>query len=364
MSHLSILQWLPNEIIAQIVESAPRTDKALLCRVSQLFQELALPILNRDITVRLDRSRNLEALFSAMIQHPGRANAVRSLTLIHESSDPHLESDYYDLFISFTKSLQHLEYLSIRDRCAGAPGSPCVYSCLDFLALSHILTCCMDLRSSEHINNITLHFLARHPGLTRVRLWHYQLPKPSDWTWNHTLLPNVRHYQGSASFLPALTTQSLQEVLLNWWAVSSIDGVIQALKPLVHPDLPFVLSNYYLNAGGNEVRRILSSLSDHIPSITSLRMEIFLEQETMRFIASCLPRFFRLAYIAVIQPETTISLPVTLDERGILSSWGDSSATLRACCIGKRAWRKIDSGQWEEFPKTNFDVEAGFSVFK
>jgi hypothetical protein len=43
----SISQWLPNEIITQIIQASSASDQAALCRTSRLFHALGVPVLYR-----------------------------------------------------------------------------------------------------------------------------------------------------------------------------------------------------------------------------------------------------------------------------------------------------------------------------
>ncbi|KAJ7619894.1 hypothetical protein B0H17DRAFT_1340776 [Mycena rosella] len=55
-AHKAISRWLPNETITEIVQAAPRSDQASLCRVSKLFRDLCLPILYRVVELEADAS--------------------------------------------------------------------------------------------------------------------------------------------------------------------------------------------------------------------------------------------------------------------------------------------------------------------
>ncbi|KAJ7675138.1 hypothetical protein B0H17DRAFT_1207877 [Mycena rosella] len=72
-AYKAISQWLPNEVLTEIIQAATQEDQASLCRVSKLFHALSLPVLNR--TVRLAHYASASAFSSAIIENPTRGQA-------------------------------------------------------------------------------------------------------------------------------------------------------------------------------------------------------------------------------------------------------------------------------------------------
>lgn len=76
---LAIHEWLPNEVIIQVIEATPKAEQAALSRVSKLFHALAAPVLYR--VVEIEELSFLEDLCYLILSKPGLAELVRSLTL-------------------------------------------------------------------------------------------------------------------------------------------------------------------------------------------------------------------------------------------------------------------------------------------
>ncbi|KAJ7651089.1 hypothetical protein FB45DRAFT_889603 [Roridomyces roridus] len=362
------LLMLPNEVLAAIIEGAALADQATLCRVSRLFHQLSLPILNRAVILHVDRTTTEYSAFcSAMIQNYGRADAIRFLALRDSRLGSERKPDY-DLVTKSMGLMHRLEHLSIVDH-SKLPGSdPGLIPCLESLSFPALRICHIDLDLNfvHRRGPAVARFLARHPNLTHVRLWQQQITDSSTWASASTLLPNLRHFQGSACFVPALATRRLTEARIDWWGFPDIDGVLEALRSAsveIETGLPFVLSNFHFHAGVDELRALLQALSVHMSHTTTLQLRILLPREAMKMLAEYLPRFTRLEYVALNQPQH-LSFSLGPSEWLNLQSWGDACPTLRACSVGSQAWRRMDDGKWEEYDKGDFEMEAGLSVFE
>ncbi|KAJ7619682.1 hypothetical protein FB45DRAFT_670786, partial [Roridomyces roridus] len=199
-AYMRITRWLPNEILTEIIQNAPRADLVTLCRVSKLFHALALPSLNQSVVLntRKHNGEVLDAFCGAILQSPERADSVRSLSfssayellfrLANFTNNPLPRYSYRSLPAELIESLRLmgcLEHLVIDD-CR--PVS--VVSCLARLTFPKLLSFSLTYPASAWKPHVE-EFLSRHPTITHLRLWliHGQDPVPEG-----TLLPKLQYY--------------------------------------------------------------------------------------------------------------------------------------------------------------------------
>jgi hypothetical protein len=95
---MALILSLPNEII-KIVETAPsKRDQATLrvCRTSQLFHSLILPVVNSTVLLILS-SKYIDidrAFCSALITNPNRADTIRSFEILDHGQQVSLETPH------------------------------------------------------------------------------------------------------------------------------------------------------------------------------------------------------------------------------------------------------------------------------
>ncbi|KAJ7490842.1 hypothetical protein FB451DRAFT_626516 [Mycena latifolia] len=370
-AYKAISRWLPNEVITQIIEVAPKEDQASLCRVSKLFHGLCLPVLCR--TVQLGHYASASAFCSAIIANPSRGQAVRSLNVlrIQYSKLAVASADAWsELLISALKLMSRLESLSISLHVLSQPYR------LTLLQLSfpRLLACTItppyfddDPTGTSDVDWIAS-FLALHPTLTRVHVATINELAASPPV--RISLLNLQHYEGPAGLIPALALCGLREAQIAWTAVAianstNIDNIIRALNLLTAPEIPFYSAHEYYNP--DRCKPILTSISTHMPHTRTLQMRSFadcnfLDEDTIGHIADCLPRFTRLIYLAMecgrqfFPAEWEVRFQD--EDRITVEAWADACSTLEACCLNKYAWRKVN-GTWEKFPMADFRALAG-----
>lgn len=76
-------------------------------------------------------------------------------------------------------------------------------------------------------------FLKRHPGLTHLhtvgRSSLTLVPSPT----LRIHLPNLQHFHGEATFIPAMMTRQLREARLYWSGREDIERIVVALRELL-----------------------------------------------------------------------------------------------------------------------------------
>ncbi|KAJ7651193.1 hypothetical protein FB45DRAFT_1050978 [Roridomyces roridus] len=340
-SRVVITERLPTEVLAKIVEYAPSADKASLCRISKFFNELSLPILNRNVVLHMIRYKELKRFFRAIIAHPERANATRSLAFTNESSDLDFKSSFYDLLIESTSLMRKLEHFSVIDRSTAITRETSILTCLASLTFP---------RPRE-----------APPKDCPEKYGEFDDPAHIG-----ALLPNLQHYDGTVQFLPMLSSRCLAEARIPWiLALEDIDSMLGTLKSLLDARLPNVVFLDFSYSFNSVAPRTLSVLPENIPHLSSLKicvrsMTALSQRNILNCFKECLPRFSSPKYIAFEYSDPTLS-----GDGDILTlqSWADICPTLKACSIGGKAWTKVDDG-WEECSIEEFEIEAGFSVFE
>ncbi|KAJ7619668.1 hypothetical protein FB45DRAFT_931373 [Roridomyces roridus] len=368
---ITITLWLPNEVITEIFLHLPRADQLTLCRVSKLFHGLVLPILLQKVVLspKWSNSSTLKAFCTALIENPARTDSVRSLTFINRAP-------YYavaeDFLIQTLKLLRRLKHIWIEDRRIRG-----VVSHLSSLTFPDLSSCFFPRADyNDTRKRDVAQFLGRHPTITQLHLWD----RPDTDIPQSILLPKLLYYNGSLHLLRCVSTDNLVVVQTTWTTQSPI--FVQILGAQTGHDFSLCIECPLVE----KVAQVLVQLSTHMPRLQKLRLTglnprhqdytVSLQfrcpynfnsnptttmSETLNQITKCLPRFERLAYLALALHHTA-RLPSTAKVDEALRSWADSCPTLRGGCIGKKAWMDVGD-QWEACSREEFDTEAGFVLW-
>ncbi|KAJ7509626.1 hypothetical protein B0H11DRAFT_1960360 [Mycena galericulata] len=347
----AISSWLPNEVIVQIIEAAPRADQAALCRVSKLFRGLGVRVMYR--VVHLEHSRaNVRAFCLALLWNPALAELVRSLT-VPEPWDPvYVPRDSVsDLMLRSFKTLLRLEHLSIDVRLWAGEDFD------SFLQYTFPRLGSCDVGYKRATLNAIVSFLIRHPTLTRICIATWdgsELTAPT-----RIRLPNLRYYQGPHQLIPWLETGGLEEITLDWRNTrpSSVEPTVTALKSMTPPDVPIVCSNIWCSGPG-PFAEIIDSISRNISHMKTLQMHLRKLLKDGKDQIACLKKYLpRLNGLTFLSLYWTFGTRLTIG-RDTVEAFGDLCPTLEACRCGCHAWRKVD-GTWQTFSLADYCVLAG-----
>ncbi|KAJ7605219.1 hypothetical protein FB45DRAFT_493294 [Roridomyces roridus] len=357
-AYMRITRWLPNEVLTEIIQNAPRADLVTLCRVSKLFHALALPSLNQTVVLETSMRRRevLEAFCRAIMQSPERADSLRSLSFTSGYLYRSLPAE--DSLIESLRLMRRLEHLVIQDfRPLG------VVSCLARLTFPNLLSFSLTYPASgwkTHVED----FLSRHPTITHLRLW---LIGGEDPVPEGALLPKLQYYHGTARLLSAFSKHRLQCVRTAWAEnadvpVTCASIVIEKLGVQASPNLAS-LSIVCINA--TQASDAIIHLSNHTSHLQKLKLHSYARYITRAMvndITACLPRFERLKYLLFDYAHKGDRLVYDVgedEEPEILKTWANSSSTLRGCRFCEIACVKVGQ-KWEECSPEELDAEAGF----
>ncbi|KAG7442372.1 uncharacterized protein BT62DRAFT_445946 [Guyanagaster necrorhizus] len=83
-SSWSIIQWLPNEVLSEVLRFCAPRELAILLRVAKLFNEIGLPLLYRDLYLDISQAKLASALsFRVSIERdPARALMIKAIRII------------------------------------------------------------------------------------------------------------------------------------------------------------------------------------------------------------------------------------------------------------------------------------------
>ncbi|KAJ7619671.1 hypothetical protein FB45DRAFT_162507 [Roridomyces roridus] len=349
-ARMCITVWLPNEVLTEIIQNALKADQAALCRVCKLLHALALPVLNREVTLRPDnlRLQDLEAFCSSMIESSVRADSVRSLTFRNgESYSVRGE----ELIVESLKVMRRLEHLCIDDsRRHGG-----LVARLAGLTFPNLSSCSFMKAHHTSWKFDIVQFLNRHPTIIHLHLW-YDAYGEDTHIADGTLLPKLQLYRGPLRLLRFFSTHNLVTVRIFWSARTS--SLVEKLAAQTGPNVALDIEFMY----DREILGVLVHLSTHMPHLKKLKLRCWdrnsVAADAAKQITAYLPRFDCLAYIAFDHhgPGPNVDLD---GKRKVLQSWANASSTLRGCCIDEVAWRKVGD-EWEECSRNAFDIEAGF----
>ncbi|KAJ7432025.1 hypothetical protein B0H11DRAFT_823932 [Mycena galericulata] len=347
----SILRRFPNEIIAEIIQSAPQADVVNLCRVSKLFHGLGAPVLYRDVDLE---SFNTVTFCRAILSNPFLTGLVRSLSSRSYDYDCPIR-----VFWNALRSLIHLENLSLRLPILKEDD----YDAFLQMSFPRLVSC--------HLNQDTIVltgnrlgvsvFLMRHP---RLESFSTSMPLKAE-PASQIPLSNLRRFWGPVELIPFIISRELRVADLFWGSTSDhdVEAKIVALASMTLPHSPFISCNHV-----NDISpTIIDSLSRNIPHTTTLhiamvRMDgpIVPGDTTCAQVANYLPSFTCLRYLSI--QNRFINFRSTEAVAHIISrAFWDVCPTLNGCRFDGYAWRKVDAS-WEKCSSQDFDGLAGITL--
>ncbi|KAJ6548184.1 hypothetical protein DFH09DRAFT_1169933, partial [Mycena vulgaris] len=357
-AHKTISRWLPNEILAEIIQAAAKADQASLCRVSKLFHDLCLPVLYR--SVYLGHCDSGVAFCSSLIEHPTRADLVREFKVAPgycRYTNGRRDWEPSEVVLQSLKIMQHLEHLSLHPQILLANAALLKFTFPRLREIS-VFTDYPSLQAVPDWTDLLASFLIRHPLLTNLNI--KGVPPPSLKSLDIRIpLPHLQGYYGPTSLLSSFEMGgfSLRTANLRWSADDSADleSIVLRLASSTRPDIPFILTSE-INCQENCVA-LVESLSRNMPHTRTLQCKsvynLALDAETNRRITACISRFTGLAFLAIGYRSSGPVCWRDEQDRMTAEAWGKACPTLVACYFNYYAWRKVD-GTWTDYSTNDF----------
>ncbi|KAJ7619632.1 hypothetical protein FB45DRAFT_931270 [Roridomyces roridus] len=264
------------------------------------------------------------------------------------------------LLMECLKLMRQVERFSLRDFRPLRIGS-----CLPSLHFLNLWSCTLAFHAESWESHVA-NFLTRHPTITHLglKMWTangrgpLQLPQG-------TLLPRLQYYHGPLHLLCGFSKHSLRAIRTSWNG-GDPSSFIENLRAQTGPDLG---SLSLCNLAAAKVSDVLVHLSKHMSHLEKLELH-FWDAPTntaaiVNNINAYLTRSKRLAYLAMAfstPDESDDAVVNSGNERRAFEMWTKTSPSLRGCCIGQTAWRKVGQ-KWEDCSKKVFLSEVGFAVF-
>ncbi|KAJ7687224.1 hypothetical protein B0H17DRAFT_1070333 [Mycena rosella] len=330
-AHRDISRRLPNEIITEIAQAAPRSDQLPLCRVSKLFHALTLPALYRD--VRIETEASDLAFRSAVMSNNALAELVRSYTLIS------FLSRATPLLVDSLTALTRLEDLRILAFSMTYAHSEELLDC----TFPHLTKCRLFLSTQKL--NLLVSFLLRHPRLKILGI--QDIDDMGFWPPTARVpLLNLTQLWCPVRLVPSIITHNLQRARLVWndreVEPSAVEKTSVALKSMASSDTLFVCSNDSCDPNFPE---IVDSISRNMPYTTTLLLGLWdfpSSNEITGQLAHCLPRFRCLEFLCLHVDDVGDTFWNNEEDQTVVHSMGDAFPTLQALRLHQRTWRKVD----------------------
>ncbi|KAJ6604044.1 hypothetical protein B0H10DRAFT_2078223 [Mycena sp. CBHHK59/15] len=326
-----ILRWLPNELLSDIISLALVADKVSLCRVSRLFNALAILSLYRVVT--LNSYTQLCQFRAALSNDSTRASVVRTFSMSDTLGDPGSDDLPETSFYGALSTMDRVEILELEvspfdERYMGILRH-CTFPRLhDFKYISPISQ-----------QKLIQRFLCRHPDLSRLIIGG--LDTPVDNTSNLPLpLPKLRYYVGPTSFMDFFPP-GIKQILLLWTVENpDIDASFMKLGPLTSQGTQLVFSSLYIR---DPHGAIFGSLARHLQHTECIQLRSVanqtgrLEDEYIDAVSRSLGSFTALRYLALeflaLLDPVRAPAEATEQDRGTVEKWGHICPSLRECCF-------------------------------
>ncbi|KAJ7505774.1 hypothetical protein B0H11DRAFT_358724 [Mycena galericulata] len=361
-----ISQWLPNEIITDIIQAAPKAELVALCRTSMLFHSIGVSILYR--AVDLDETRS-DSFSSAVLSNPYLAEYVRFFKIERGEIDQLLHPTTSSAnLLACLKILVRVEHLSV-DFSLLQEGHRYEFLHCTF---PHLVGWSLPMYEQESLVNMPLFssnrstyppvdtlafsFLSRHPALKSLALGSFFNIVSSP-----VSLSSLQEFNGPTDLVPWIFSRNLREVQLSWMNLRSerdVEPSILAIRPQIPNNIAFTCSNKYCAPYFPE---IMDSILKNIPQTKALRMQVFHVQpsddENFTRVKSCLRRPSHLQFLS-FETSDNFSAAETLV---LAESFGDTCPTLVGFRLNQRAFSR-GSGMWEKDSARDFSSLAGFTL--
>ncbi|KAJ6592908.1 hypothetical protein B0H19DRAFT_1088750 [Mycena capillaripes] len=351
-AYKSIIRWLPNEILAEVIRysaSDSYRDLLALCRTSRLINGLAISILYRNIC--LTTLSATQKLFATLRKHAAaspRAHLVRRLKIASGENDDDLQlsDDLIDDLAAVFPSFRHLRSLELL-----------VHAPLDALLSDLHFPELVLLRSSvaPSFSAALRSFINRHPTLTSLELFRSRGNLPMHGTLMPDLgtltLPYLTNYSGPGCFASGLIveTKSLQTLTVTWYTDDpSLAPALAALGACTSPTTATsALGTFCDSVSELEMLRCIVQSMPHVAVVQLYRIITAADrfsQDAVREIAAILRRFSALYVLKFLDSGADPDHAQWLStDRRIVKSWGKASPTLFMIELHGRVWKRTDN---------------------
>ncbi|KAF8208096.1 hypothetical protein K438DRAFT_1754839 [Mycena galopus ATCC 62051] len=359
------LTELPPEITCKVIETAPPSDQAALCRTSRLFHALGVPILYREVD--FTDYKSMQDFCSTVLANPSKfARLTRSFTVTISVYLRPLDDSVLLKLSDCFKALTRIEHISLEDYRLSKASRQLLLSG----TFPYLVRCTVSLptdgrwTSMLHADTVAS-FLIRHSTLESISICPNSDSDLELWplTSPRIPMPNLQRLSAPPQLFSSLIDTRLKELNTSFYPSPpmSVAAMFAILGPLIRNDTPFVFSLDWCPDVAFE--ETVDYVLKHMPHIRTLQLEVVTVrlslEEILECFASRLPRFTNLAFFSF----SRVKLEVTFDpDEGAdqIRPLLDACPTLQAFRVANNAWRKADRA-WENFTIDEFVAMAGIS---
>ncbi|KAJ7583640.1 hypothetical protein C8J56DRAFT_954594 [Mycena floridula] len=311
LSEKSILHILPNEISTEIISFCDVTRKAVLCRVSKLFKQLAQPQLYQ-IVLGLGDAESIVSFAGALSANPEYATWVRELEIELDSEDKRFDREPLNHILQRTTELRRLTLGWLSEMP-------------DFEQLRFPHLRVLHLFGELQNQTLATTFINRHPQL--VHLTAYYADNNRSKTTSQINLPNLITYRGGTllSMLGSVPKlRALQTIII---ASSSLNHLSRYLGV---QDL--VIAVPHLTP--QTARDIFEHLKNNFPHLKSFLLNSMQSIDlqvvnTEGILCEGLSDLKKLEFFGLLRQEVDLSAEVYRD--GMIKLWVKSCPSLKEC---------------------------------
>ncbi|KAJ6532652.1 hypothetical protein B0H19DRAFT_1188084 [Mycena capillaripes] len=208
-AYKSIVRWLPNELISEIMAHSSRLDLVALCRTSRLINGLAIPLLYR--AIYLSETRDMEVFVSTVEKYADSPSPLSQYVrefLITVVDDPSL---YPGVINRITAVLCDFHNLHTLQLFALATHFADLLRNAQFPSLRTFR-----YAVSPDISSILPAFVNRHRTITTLDF--IEVPDGRKFRLDPIQLPNLIKYSGISFCVPSFSCQNktVQFICLHW----------------------------------------------------------------------------------------------------------------------------------------------------
>ncbi|KAJ7136633.1 hypothetical protein C8R44DRAFT_868763 [Mycena epipterygia] len=343
----SILRFLPNEILTEILALCPPADRAALCRASRLFNKLGTRLLYRGITLKT--THGVLKCCRTLGKNSELSLFVKSLDVgawLMEDCDE-FDDELAPLISAALECLQHLETLILGPGCGTlAPDYIALIFGNTFTRLRRL-----HIRIGIDIYNepALVQFLQSHPRLTVLKLFGRPF-HPSSFAG--VRLPDLCYLKAKARLFSRMVHahNRLTGAEIAWKRTpEDIAPPIAALRSGSRESLVKLVC---YRPGGNV--DLIQHIAEHLPLLAVLKVISPVhsypqhDEATLQAIAAALARFTKLHTF-----EYTYTVHTRrVSDRATVAEWGRVCPTLKRCTLNSVIWkRRQTTDEWRSMVK-------------
>ncbi|KAK7014040.1 hypothetical protein R3P38DRAFT_3004573 [Favolaschia claudopus] len=326
------LAALPNELIGLMMQHLPAADLATVCRTSKFLKSISAPVLHR--AVSLTTGSQLE-LFLESIQNCSENSiwyTAREFSL-KKLREPDVEPASPRCAVELTDALCRMTQLKVLKLVTVVIDFTELFQRGHFEQLSRL-----ECMVSTGVEDLLSLFLKRHQKLAFLSL---DAPRGLELS-GPIILPNLTHFYGSCSLLPAFDFRHLSLTMLR---------IMLKFVPVDGPEsidltgIPNVTNVQVFDAIWPDERDLLGKIATHLPHVERLafsRSSFFASRISLPATVDIETNLLKFDALRILNFGSTGGNQV--DDRDTVLRWGAACQTLQWITLNQQRWYRRKKG--------------------